>query len=267
MSGPGGDAAHAPSDLVGLEVVRDKTAGSLADSGFLRVRRLVLRNVYRDGTRSADYDCDVMSRARTDAVAAAVFEVRGAPGSPRVPWVLLKTGVRPPVWLRRGLRLVQPDTRPWGLLPEVVAGMLEPGDTGPRGIERRAVSECLEEAGLTVDERAVRPLGAESFPSPGVTDEKVHFRAVEADLSARVRPTGDGSPMEEGGTVVVWPLSDAIEACRTGKVPDMKTEVALLRLADAIGYVPQLQRFVDDLPADLRAAWRPLAAGSGASGA
>jgi ADP-ribose pyrophosphatase len=208
-----------------------------------------------------------MSRARTDAVAAAVFEVRGGPGSARVPWVLLKTGVRPPVWLRRGLRLVQPDARPWGVLAEVVAGMLEPGDAGPGGVERRAAHECLEEAGLAVEAGAVRPLGAESFPSPGVTDEKVHFRAVETDLSARGRPTGDGSPMEEGGSVVVWPLAEAIEACRTGRVPDMKTEVALLRLADAIGYLPQLGRFVDDLPADLRAAWRPLGAGPGASGA
>jgi ADP-ribose pyrophosphatase len=172
--------------------------------------------------------------------------------------VLLKTGVRPPVWLRRTLRLTQPDSRTWGVLAEVVAGMLEPADTGASGIERRAAHECLEEAGLAVDERAVRPLGAESFPSPGITDEKVHWRAVEADLGARARPTGDGSPMEEGGAVVVLPLEEAIAACRRGDVPDMKTEIALLRLADAIRYVPGLGRFVDDLPADLRVAWRPL---------
>jgi hypothetical protein len=61
--------------------------------------------------------------------------------------------------------------------------------------------------------------------------------------------------MEEGGGVRVLPLREAIAACRAGDVPDMKTEVALLRLADAIGYVPALDRFVEDLPGDLRARW------------
>jgi ADP-ribose pyrophosphatase len=258
VSHAGGDAAHVPSDVLALEVVEDRTKGSRADEGFLRVRRLLLRNVYRDGTRSRPYACDVVSRARTDAVAVAVFEVRVGPDGARTPFALLKTGVRPPVWLRRHLDLTQPDTRAWGVLAEVVAGMLEPSDVGPLGVERRAAHECLEEAGLAVDEGAVRALGAESFPSPGITDEKVHWRAVEADLSARGRPTGDGSPMEEGGSVLVLPLDEAIAACRTGDVPDMKTEVALLRLADAIGYLPNLRRFAGDLPPDLRAAWRPL---------
>ena len=52
-------------------------------------------------------------------------------------------------------------------------------------------------------------------------------------------------------------LRDAIEMCRDGRIPDMKTEVALLRLADHLGYVHQLDAFADDLPADLRARFRP----------
>ena len=38
----------------------------------------------------------------------------------------------------------------------------------------------------------------------------------------------------------------------------MKTEIALLRLADHVGYLPSLGCFVDELPADLRARWRSL---------
>ena len=76
-------------------------------------------------------------------------------------------------------------------------------------------------------------------------------------LSGAFAPAGDGSAMEAGGGVRVLPLLDAIAACRAGDVPDMKTEVALLRLADAIGYVPSLDRFVEDLPADLRARFAP----------
>ena len=265
MSAPGeGPApAHVPDpadDVVDLEVVEDRTAGSRADEGFLRVRRLLLRSVLRDGRRSAPFPCDVVSRTRTDAVAVMVYEVvgGGAPSGRRVLRVVLKTGVRPPVYLRRGLRLTQPDDRAYLLVPEVVAGMLEAEDDGPRGIERRAVHECVEEAGVVVEEGDVRPLGAPTFPSPGITDEKVHFRAVEAALDRLGRPTGDGSAMEEGGRVWVLPVEDAIAACRRGEIPDMKTELALLRLCDLVGYLPALGRFADELPADLAARWRPL---------
>ena len=61
------------------------TAGSKADEGFLRVRRLVLRNVYADGTRSRPYDCDVVSRTRTDAVAVVLYEVGPDGKKPRYP--------------------------------------------------------------------------------------------------------------------------------------------------------------------------------------
>lgn len=249
MTGPA--AGRDPDEVADLEVVEDRTATTRSDEGFLRVRRLVLRTVFSDGRRSAPYPCDVVSRSRVDAVAVVLYEVGGAPGAGRTVRVLLKTGVRPPVWLRRRLALTQPDARPYDRLVEVVAGMLEPDDRGPGGIARRAAHEAAEEAGLALDPAAVRPLGAESFPSPGITDEKVHFAAAAADLDRRARPTGDGSGMEEGGGVVLLPLREAIEACRRGDVPDMKTEVALLRLCDAIGYLPALDRFVDELPPEL----------------
>ena len=51
--------------------------------------------------------------------------------------------------------------------------------------------------------------------------------------------------------------------CRDGRVPDMKTELALARLADELGFVPMLDRFLwqidgAEVPARLaaaRAAW------------
>lgn len=253
--GPGGVA---PDDLLDVEVVEDRTAGSRADEGFLRVRRLVVQSVFRDGTRSAPYPCDILSRARTDAVALLLWDERRDGRGRRTLRVLLKTGVRPPVFLRRHLRLTQPDARPWGRLVEMVAGMLEPEDGGPDGVERRAAAEAVEEAGVPVAPADVGPLGAESFPSPGVTDEKVHFRAARADLDARAAPEGDGSAMEHGTTVVVLPVAEAIAACRRGDVPDMKTEVALLRLCDAVGYVPSLDAFVDELPPAVAARFRRL---------
>ncbi len=244
-----------------LEIVEDRTRGSRADEGFLRVRRLVLRNVYADGGRSEAYPCDIVSRLRTDAVAVVVYEVGkgGAAGAGRrTVRVALKTGFRAPIFFRRRQALTQPDARLYGAIAEIVAGMLEPEDLGPDGVDRRASHECLEEAGIEAAPSRLEPLGAESFPSPGVADEKVHFRALEARLDERGEPLGDGSAMEEGGGVVVLTVEEAIEACRAGGIPDMKTELALLRLCDRIGYLPGLGRFVEELPGELAAAWRPL---------
>ena len=53
-------------------------------------------------------------------------------------------------------------------------------------------------------------------------------------IGAEGVPHGDGSPMEEGTRAVVLDLEDAIAACRAGDIPDMKTELALLRLRDKL---------------------------------
>lgn len=226
-----------------IEVVEDRTAASTCDDGFLRVRRLTLRNVYEDGTVSRTYACDVVSRRYVDAV-AVVLHGRDAAGSVHV---ALRTGVRPPVWLREAKAIPHAPPAP-RLLAEVVAGVIEDEDAGPGGLETRAAAESLEEAGYAVDAASVRPLGAPLFPTPGVADEMVHFRHAEVDLEARGEPEGDGSVMEEAGEVVVLPLREAIRRCRSGALPDMKTEVMLLRLADAVGYVPALDCFLNDLP-------------------
>jgi ADP-ribose pyrophosphatase len=235
------------SRLAAIEVVEDRTAGSRPDEGFLRVRRLMLRNTYADGTRSEPYACDVVSRRRTDAVAVVLHD-GGDGGSPRV---LLRLCVRPPVTLRRELTVFH-EERAHLLLAEIVAGVLEDTDDRPGGVEARAAIESEEEAGLSVDPAEVQRLGAPLFPSPGITDEKVHLRACRAPLERRGPARGDGSPMEHGGDVWLLPLREAIRLCREGTIPDMKTEVALLRLADHLGYVPALDRFVGDLPEDLR---------------
>lgn len=234
--------------LVDIEIVADRTEGSRCDEGFLRLQRLTLRNRYADDSTSADYTCDIVSRERTDAVAVVIYQVE----DDRRVRVALRTGVRPPVFFRRDKQLVQPDEREHLLLAEIVAGLLEPEDAGPGGIERRAAAECAEEAGYAVAPADCVRLGGALFASPGITDEQVHYRAVEVDLDDRVEPTGDGSVMEEAGDVVILDLDEAILRCRSGEIADTKTEIGLLRLCEAIGYVPQLKCFVDDVETRLR---------------
>lgn len=230
--------------LKSIEVVRDVTAESPCDRGFLRLRRMLLRNVYEDGSRSPEYPCDMVSRRRQDAVAVVLWGL----GEDRRPWVALRQCNRPPIYLRREKTFVQPDDRHHVLIGEIVAGILEDDDTGPAGPARRAAAECREEAGYDVDPASTRPLGGPLFPSPGITDEKVHFRSAKVDLEDRGAPTGDGSVMEQGGGVVLLPLSEAIRRCRSGEIPDMKTEVALLRLCDEIGWLHAHDRFLDGAP-------------------
>ena len=71
-------------------------------------------------------------------------------------------------------------------------------------------------------------------------------------------PEGDGSTMEEWCVLHRFELGRAIQACRTGEIPDMKTEVALLRLADYLGWIPQLRCFRADLPPELAARYSAL---------
>ena len=86
------------------------------------------------------------------------------------------------------------------------------------------------------------------------------FQAAEVDLDQANldAASGDGSVMEEWGRLVFMELGEAIRACRDGRIPDLKTEVGLLRLADHLGYVPQIGLYASDLPEDLQARYQSL---------
>lgn len=234
--------------LRAIEVVEDRTATSRCDEGFLRVTRLLVRNLYEDGSRSVSYPCDVMTRPGSDAVVAVLYEI-DARGQITV---LLRESPRVPVYLRKHKHFEHPDPREYLSLHEVVAGLVEEGDgPGLEGLRHRAVEETREEAGLTVDGAVFFALGGETFASPGTTDEKLYYVAGHVPLEGARGGAGDGSVMEEWSELHRFELGAAIRACRTGEIPDMKTEVALLRLADHLGWIPQLGCFARDLEGDL----------------
>ncbi|UCE84592.1 MAG: NUDIX hydrolase [Deltaproteobacteria bacterium] len=250
--------------LASIEVVEDRSAESRCDEGFLRIARLRLRNHYTDGSTSEVYPCDVLSRPGSDAVVAVLYE---RVGEKRVR-VVLRESPRAPIYLRRYKTFVHPDPRTYLSLQEVVAGLVEASDgPGDAGMRRRAAIETREEAGVDVAPEHFHAIGGETFASPGTGDEKIYFYAGAIDPAQAHAGGGDGSVMEEAARLVVLDLADAIEGCRDGSIPDMKTEVGLLRLADHLGYLPQLRCFVDELPPALRRRYARLgvAAASGAS--
>ena len=235
-----------------IEVVEDRSETSLCHQGFLKLRRLTIRNIYDDGSRSSPYACDIVKRPFADAVAVCLHRREGRRVS-----VVLKEGIRPPIYLRKDETFAIPEGDVPLALIEIVAGMIEDVDAGPMGLHKRAQAEAREEAGVDLDPDQVCPLGGPLFASPGMSDEKVFFAAVELPHLDLAKPTGDGTPMEEGTRAVILDLDEALERCRDGRIPDMKTEVALLRLADHIGYIPALRLFVEELPEDLRGRFRP----------
>ena len=216
---------QSPEDAVtGLEVVADVTEGSRCDEGFLHLKRLVCRNRHADGSISRDYRVDVVDRPIPDAVAVLIWR-RTARG----PEVLTRKTLRPAAHFRSTLPLPLPDPRPYLLLEELVAGVLEPEDRGEAGLRRRAAEETREEAGFRVSPDEVELLGGSFFLAPGILSEKIHPTTVEVTGRAQEAPEGDGSPLEEGATLQWWPIDALLAACRTGAVEDAKTEIMVGR--------------------------------------
>lgn len=203
----------------------------VGDGGFLKIRRLRMRNRREDGSASAGYVCDSIARPYgQDAVVVAVYArdpVR----------VLVRDGLRPAIALGRDAgRAPLPEPAPGMFLTELVAGILEDGDVGEAGLKARAAAETEEEAGFAVDAKDVVVLGAGMLPSPGSMVEKFYFAAVEVDPAAQRELGGDGSPMEEGATTRWMGIDEAIAACVRGEIADLKTELGLRRLRDHLAY-------------------------------
>src|SRR5438876_197642 len=153
-----------------------------------------------------------------DAVVVALWRT-----APHGPQVLLRHGLRVP------LQFGRPEPRPL-LGPELVAGILEPGDD----LHLRAAAEAMEEAGLRIDPRGVQNLGAPLFPSPGMCAELFHFVCADAGDQEATPPSGDGSPFEEGARLEWASLDDALRRCANGEIQDMKTEIGLRRLREKL---------------------------------
>ncbi len=208
---------------VRIEIVEDRTAESRADEGFIRVRRLELRNHYEDGHASRAYAYDCAERAAMDAVAIVLVASDGR--------VCLRSSIRPPVALRAGYALPLPGTDDPTLF-EVPAGLVEPNEHGEAGLRACAARESLEETGIAVAPDAFRRLGPAVYLTPGLVAEKIHAFVAEVDPASAGAPTLDGSPVEERARIEWIPLEEALAACRDGRIEDAKTELVLRRLAE-----------------------------------
>lgn len=199
--------------------------------GFLRLERFRARNLYAGGGESPSYRFEVVHRRTVDAVAIIPFFRREG----RL-WVVLKEGFRPGLYLRHRLRLAVRDRRAYTLFREAVAGSLERGDRGERGIDRRARAELLEETGFGPADGRILRLGAGFFPSHGQSTEKVHLRAARIDPGRGIRPPGDGSVNEGDSGTLAMEAGAVLRACQAGRIEDPKLEIGVTRLCRRLGY-------------------------------
>lgn len=230
MSQGAGKSGKSPVEVDRFEIESEELHGERG--GFLRVRRVHLRNHRADGSRSDRYICDFLTRPKgLDAVVVALWHRSDA----RIR-VMLRRALRPVLVLGRPAeRTPIPDARRYDRFTEVVAGIIEESDRGESGVRERAAIEVAEEAGYTVSPQAVELLGAGVFPSPGSMPEKFWLTAVHIENPDDAAPLhGDGSPMEEGAETFWIDLDEAIEACVRGDIEDLKTELILRRLRDRL---------------------------------
>lgn len=200
-----------------MRVARDRSDAARATGGFFDVRRLDLVARYPDGAESASFPYDVGAREAIDAVVMAAHYLDGG-----VRHVYLRSSIRPPCALRPVPPLHD------GTLWELPAGLVEPGED-PAACAAR---ELAEELGFVVPASAMQPLGPWTFPAPGIIGERHIYFHVEVDPRTRATPTEDGSALERAAEIITLPVRDAVEHCRSGAIPDAKTELALRRLAE-----------------------------------
>lgn len=192
--------------------------------GFLTMKRFELVVVQTDGertTKSSPFPYDLVERRALDAAVMAAHYV--APDGKT--HVYLRTSIRPPILLS-GPNATGTDEPSQGVLWELPAGLIEPGEEPPSAAAR----ELEEELGFAVAPSRMQPLGSSIYPAPALIAERQWFFHVTVDPDARSVPDGDGSPLEDAAEIIAVPLEVALQACRVGEIRDAKTELGLLRL-------------------------------------
>jgi ADP-ribose pyrophosphatase len=114
-----------------------------------------------------------------------------------------------------------------GVIREIVAGMIEPGETPQQCIRR----EIEEEIGYTLRKRDLRPI-AHFYVSPGGSSERIFLFYARVRPSQRTRDDARGLAVEgEDIATLVVPRARFLAMATGGELDDAKTLVAGLWLA------------------------------------
>jgi ADP-ribose pyrophosphatase len=214
-----------------IEVVEQET---IPQEGFLKILRSKVIAHYPDDTKSKIFTIDSVLRDRLDAVVIVAHYVSdqqmGVGEGTR--YVYLRSALRPSLMLRSYETSGLLEDEYVGNLYELPAGLVELNEVGLEGLKQAAAREMEEELGFTMSPDKFKFLGHRIFPAVGIAAERIFFLEIEVDPTQQKIPTLDGSPMEDGAIIKAVPLTTAVEYARKGYLPDAKTEIGILRLAD-----------------------------------
>lgn len=173
-------------------------------SGFYRLDRVHLRHRLFNGGMSPPISRELF--VRHDAVCVLPYD-------PQRDCVVLIEQFR--------IGALDKSANPW--LLELVAGLIDK-DEVPEDVARR---EALEEANLALT--SLLPI-TQYYPSPGGSDERVHLFIGRCDSAGA---GGVYGLAEEGEDirVHVWPLDDALDALKDGRIDNAASIIALQWLA------------------------------------
>ncbi|HVI40586.1 MAG TPA: NUDIX domain-containing protein [Anaerovoracaceae bacterium] len=212
-----------------LEIISQEM---VPEQGFLRVLKSQVKAHYPDGTISEQFSVDAVIRDKLDAV-AILGHYRGDDG---FRYVYLRSCLRPALSLSRNYEKDKRlEDEYVGNTYELPAGLVELDEVGIVGLQQAAAREFYEEVGFECKPEEMKFLGHRTFPTVGMSGERMFFLETEAYPFERKEPVTDGHPMEQGATIKAVKLSEAIKLCEDGYLPDAKTEIGLHRLAAKYG--------------------------------
>jgi len=111
-----------------------------------------------------------------------------------------------------------------GWLIEIVAGLMDPGET-PEECARR---ETLEEVGFQINKLEKI---TSYFPSAGISDERVHLFYGQVDAQCKVAPGGGIAEEKEDLRILEVDFKELLTQIKDGSISDGKTIVGLQWLA------------------------------------
>ena len=200
---------------------------TLAEPGFLKVRRSELTFHYPNGSTSEPFTVDRMYRGTDDAVGILAWFI-----SDGVRHIYLRSAVRPAISLRDYSVTGVKEPRDIGNLWELPAGGIEKSEVGQSGILVAAARETEEELGFKLNPNEFKFLGKRTFLDVGSSGTRMFLLHCQVDPIEKNTPNGDGSPMEKFGEVISLPLSAAMQAVNDGYIIDSYTEIGIRRLAE-----------------------------------
>ena len=172
--------------------------------GFFKLDRITLRHERFDGTMSSPQA--ILNLERGDAVGVLLHDVE-----------------RDVIILTEQFRYAAYERTGQGWILDVIAGMMEEGESAKQVARREAV----EEAGYRPEELEFI---ATFFVSPGGTTERIHLfyaPVSTAPLSASQRISEGGGIDSEDIRLVELPFDEAWSRIEDGRICDAKTIIAL----------------------------------------